>query len=223
MENASSLPNGKMIPPEKTWFRSFFLRTLLNGLFLVLPTIIIMVLLSVIFRFVFNLIAPISALLDKNAETHTFITNIVALLILISVIFLIGFILSDFRNKRSFKRFENTYLLRIPLYSTLRGTIDKFSGQKKMPFSQVVLVDAYNTGVLLTGFITETVSKDIYTVFVPTAPNPMNGNIYHVPAAQLRFLDIEPEKAMRSIVGMGTGSSELFAAEEIVQEKEAIN
>ena len=87
-----------------------------------------------------------------------------------------------------------------------------------MPFSQVVLVDAYNTGVLLTGFVTETVSGDIYTVFVPTAPNPMNGNIYHVPASQLRFLDIEPEKAMRSIVGMGTGSSELFTAKERIME-----
>jgi len=223
MENATTLPNGNTVPPEKKLSRSFFFRTLLNGLFLVLPTIIILVLLSVIFKFVFNLVAPISALLDKNAETHTFITNIVALLLLISLIFLIGFIMSDFRNKRSFKRFENTYLLRIPLYSTLRGTVDKFSGQKKMPFSQVVLVDAYNTGVLLTGFVTETVSKDIYTVFVPTAPNPMNGNIYHVPASQLRFLDIESEKAMRSIVGMGTGSSELFAAKEKIQEKELMN
>jgi len=222
MENLTSMPNGRKIPTEKKWSRSFFFRTLLNGLFLVLPTIIILILLSVIFKFVFNIIAPISALLDQNSETHTFITNLVALMILISLIFLIGFIMSDFRNKRSFKRFEDTYLLRIPLYSTLRGTVDKFSGMKKMPFSQVVLVDAYNTGVLLTGFITETVSKDIYTVFVPTAPNPMNGNIYHVPASQLRFLDIEPEKAMRSIVGMGTGSSELFAAKEIVQEIKGI-
>lgn len=215
MKNTTSLPTRKIVSQEKKWTRSFFIRTLLNGLFLVLPTIIILVLLSVIFRFVFNLIAPISALLDKNADTHNFITNIVALLLLISVIFLIGFILSDFRNRRSFKRFEDSYLLRIPLYSTLRGTIDKFAGQRKMPFSQVVLVDAYNTGVLLTGFITETVSKEIYTVFVPTAPNPMNGNIYHVPASQLKFLDIEPEKAMRSIVGMGTGSSALFEADEI--------
>lgn len=223
METPTSIPVKKIVPPEKKWSRSFFFRTLLNGLFLVLPTMIILILLSVIFKFVFNVVAPISALLDKNSDTHTFITNVIALMILITLIFLIGFITSDFRSKRSFKRFEDTYLLRIPLYSTLRGTIDKFSGQKKMPFSQVVLVDAYNTGVLLTGFITETVTKDIYTVFVPTAPNPMNGNIYHVPAAQLRFLEIEPEKAMRSIVGMGTGSSALFEAKEIIQEMENLN
>ncbi len=127
------------------------------------------------------------------------------------------------QGQKSFKSFEDKYLLQIPLYSTLRETIAQFSGLKKMPFSQVVLVDAYNTGVLLTGFVTETVTKGIYTVFVPTAPNPMNGNIYHVPASQLKFLDIEPEKAMRSIVGMGTGSSALFAAKYRVQEKESLN
>jgi len=220
MENATLLPNGKMTSPENKYSKSFFIKTLLNGLLLVLPTIIILFLLSLIFKFVFNLVAPISALLDKNAETHAFFTNVLALLILISLIFIIGFFMRDFRNKRSFKRFENKYLLQIPLYSTIRETITQFSGLKKMPFSQVVLVDAYNTGVLLTGFVTETVPGNIYTVFVPTAPNPMNGNIYHVPASQLRFLDIEPEKAMRSIVGMGTGSSALFAATEMIQEKD---
>ena len=126
-------------------------------------------------------------------------------------------------NKKYFKSFENKYLLKVPLYATILDTIAKFAGTKKMPFSQVVLVDAYNTGVLLTGFVTESASEGIFTVFVPTAPNPMNGNIYHVPASKLKFLDIEPEKAMRSIVGMGTGSSSLFAAKIRVEEIDSLN
>ena len=223
MKNPTSLQNEKMISKEELWTKPFFIKTLMNGLLLVLPSIIILFLLSLIFKFVFNLVAPISSLLDKNAETHTFIINILALLILIALIFIIGLIMRNARGKRSFKVFEDDYLLQIPLYSTLRETIAQFSGLKKMPFSQVVLVDAYNTGVLLTGFVTEIVTADIYTVFVPTAPNPMNGNIYHVPASQLRFLDIEPEKAMRSIVGMGTGSTALFAAKDRVQEKEPVD
>ncbi len=121
------------------------------------------------------------------------------------------------RGHSYFKVFEKRYLNHIPLYSSIKETVAQFSGLKKMPFSQVVLVDAYNTGVLLTGFVTETVTDDIYTIFVPTAPNPMNGNIYHVPVKQLKFLDIEPEQAMRSIVGMGTGSTKLFSAKERVQ------
>ncbi|HSI76503.1 MAG TPA: hypothetical protein VK957_11420 [Lunatimonas sp.] len=43
-------------------------------------------------------------------------------------------------------------------------------------------MDAYNPGVLLTGFVTETVAEGDYKVFIPPASNPLNGNIYHVPA-----------------------------------------
>lgn len=212
MKKANSLPIRENVSFDKFWSKPFFIETLLNGLFLVLPTIIILFLLSLIFKFVFNIVSPISALLDKNAEKHEFLINLLALLILIVFIFIIGLVMRSARSKKSFQSFESRYLLRIPLYSTLHETIAQFAGLKKMPFSQVVLVDAFNTGVLLTGFITENAADGIYTVFVPTAPNPMNGNIYHVPVSQLKFLDIESEKAMRSIVSLGTGSSALFAA-----------
>lgn len=219
----SSPQDKRNIPLAKFWSKPFFIETFLNGLLLVLPTIIILFLLSLVFKFVFNLVAPISSLLDKNGVKNELLINILALLILIVFIFTIGLIIRSARSKKSFKGFESRYLLRIPLYSTLQETIAQFAGLKKMPFSQVVLVDAYNTGVLLTGFITEKAAEGIYTVFVPTAPNPMNGNIYHVPAAQLRFLEIEPEKAMRSIVGMGTGSSVLFASKLRAEEVENLD
>lgn len=218
MKKTTNLQNLEKVPNDKLWSKSFFIKTLINGLLLILPTIIILFLLSLIFKFVFNIVAPISSILDQNSDSHAWFINVLALLILIALIFIIGLIMRDARGKKSFKSFEDKYLLQIPLYSTLQETVAQFSGLKKMPFSQVVLVDAYNTGVLLTGFVTEKVTEGIYTVFVPTAPNPMNGNIYHVPVAQLKFLEIEPEKAMRSIVGMGTGSNVLFAAGDRVPE-----
>jgi uncharacterized membrane protein len=223
MKKSTGLPPQRKIPLSSFWSKPFFIGTLLNGLLLVLPTIIILFLLSLIFKFVFNLVSPVSALLDKNADEHKFLINILALLIVIVLIFLIGLVMRSTRSIKTFKTFEGKYLLRIPLYSTLQETIAQFSGLKKMPFSQVVLVDAYNTGVLLTGFITEKAGDGIYTVFVPTAPNPMNGNIYHVPATQMKFLDIEPEKAMRTIMGMGTGSSVLFVAREKTEEVEELD
>ena len=79
-----------------------------------------------------------------------------------------------------------------------------------MPFKQVVLVDPFDSGVLMTGFVTEKINEDLYTVFVPTAPNPTNGNIYHVPKTRLHLLTSKADEAMRTVVGMGTGSSCLF-------------
>lgn len=72
---------------DKFWSKPFFIKTLLDGLLLVLPTIIILFLLSLIFKFVFNIVSPISALLDKNAEKHALLINLLALLILVVFIF----------------------------------------------------------------------------------------------------------------------------------------
>ena len=105
---------------------------------------------------------------------------------------------------------EDNFLVKAPLYVLVRDTVQQFSGLKKMPFSQVVLVDPYGNGVLLTGFVSEEVTPDLFTIFVPTAPNPLNGNIYHVPKSNLIFLPVSPEVAMRSIVSMGNGSSALL-------------
>lgn len=222
MENTTSFQSEPESPLKKKWNKTFFIETLISGLLLTLPTIIILFLLSFIFKFVFNLVEPISAVLDKNSESHALLIKVLSLLILIAFIFIIGLIARDTRSRRYFKTFERKYLLQIPLYSTLQEIVIQFSGSKKMPFSQVVLVDPYNTGVLMTGFVTEIVSTDLYTVFVPTAPNPMNGNIYHFPISRLKFLDIEPEKAMRSIIGMGTGSSMLFESKDSTSEVDSL-
>ena len=99
-------------------------------------------------------------------------------------------------------------LSRIPFYSTLRDTVQQFFGRKKMPFSQVVIAEVMNTK--MTGFVTDERDDHTFTIFVPTAPNPTNGFIFHVKESQLEFLDARPEDAMRTIFGMGTGSSKLF-------------
>lgn len=217
MDNQHSFPTTTQEPKqnrESIWSKTFFIKTLVNGLLLMLPIIIVIFLLSLIFKLVFNIVEPLSSILDRNADSHTVLTNILALFILFLFIFIFGLIVRNRKGQHYFTKFESKYLIQIPLYSSIKETVAQFSGIKEMPFSQVVLVDAYNTGVLLTGFVTESTDNEIYTIFVPTAPNPMNGNIYHVPAKQLKFLDIEPEKAMKSIVGMGTGSSLLIKAKE---------
>ncbi len=218
-QNTGLTPPDPQFEKEHFWSKQFFIKTVLNGLLLILPIIIVLFLLSIIFRLLFNIIAPVSALIDHNSDSHTWFINLISLLILVVFIFLFGLILRNRKGQLYFTTFERKYLVQIPLYSSIKETVTQFSGMKKMPFSQVVLVDAYNTGVLLTGFVTEAVNDDLYTVFVPTAPNPMNGNIYHVPRNQLTFLDIEAEKAMKSIVGMGTGSSLLFLANKKINYK----
>ena len=80
-----------------------------------------------------------------------------------------------------------------------------------MPFSEVVEVDIFNNGTRMIGFISDEMSDGRYSVFVPTGPNPTNGFIFLVDKAQLHFVDVAPEEAMRTVVGVGTGAKEHFS------------
>jgi uncharacterized membrane protein len=62
----------------------------------------------------------------------------------------------------------------------------------------------------MTGFITDEIQDNYYTVFVPTGPNPTNGFIFHVPPERIEFLDVKTEEAMRSIIAVGSGSSKFI-------------
>ena len=199
---------------EDKWTRQYIFKTLLDGALLVLPLAIILFVLSLLFKFVFNLLVPISNLLSSGSEEPHWSVNFISLLVLLVFLFIIGLAVRNRAGKFYFYYLERNYLSQIPLYTVVRDTVQQFTGLKKMPFSQVVLVDPFKTGVLMTGFVTEEISQDMFTVFVPTAPNPTNGNIYHIPRDCIRFLEVGPEKAMRTVVGMGTGSSCLFTLDE---------
>ncbi len=192
----------------------YYINILLQGVIVSLPVAILLFLLFLGFKLVFNILSPISNLLSPESFGAHWVMNILSLLVLLGFFFLVGWLVRNQAGKNYFKKFENEYLCRIPLYATVRDLVQQFSGYKKMPFSQVVLIDPFNTGILMTGFVTEELENGMYTVFVPTAPNPTNGNIYHVPSSRLKNVDIKAEKAMSTVVGMGTGSSCLFIPED---------
>lgn len=168
---------------------------------------IILILLSVLFGFIFKVVAPITALLDHGGGTPEWILNLLSVGIVLAVVFLFGMLIKSAKGKDYFIGIEKKYLMKIPLYTLVHQTVYQFSGLEKLPFSEVVLVDPYKTGTLMTGFVTSRINENLFTVFVPTAPNPMNGNIYHIPKESIQFLTVTPQDAMRTIMGMGTGSS----------------
>lgn len=180
---------------------------------------LILILFSLVLNFVFGLVEPLSALLDLGKDEPRWWIKILSLAIFLTIIFGIGLLVRNRKGRHYFKRFERRYLWKIPLYSVAHQTINRFIGMKDLPFRQVVLFDPYNTGTLMTGFVTEKISEELYTIFVPTAPNPMNGNIYHAPKSSLTFLTISAQVAMRTIMGMGTGSGDMMKGMKIEEEK----
>ncbi|MCE7053390.1 DUF502 domain-containing protein [Algoriphagus sp. AGSA1] len=195
---------------EKKSRRGIILDSLLQGFLILLPLTIVLILLSIVFNFIFGFVAPLSSALDPGSENPHWLINILSLAIFCVFIFLIGLLVRNKVGKFYFKNFEKKYLTKIPLYNLIHQTVYQFVGLKKLPFSEVVLLDPFRSGTMMTGFITDQIGEELYTVFVPTAPNPTNGNIYHVPKELITFLTASTQDAMRTVMGMGTGTADML-------------
>lgn len=194
--------------------KKFLVTTLIGGFVVLLPLAIFVLTIKLIINLVSSLLAPISSLLKNELDLQVpdALISIIAFTIVILLCFAIGLFVRTRFGQNSLRYFERTYLLRLPLYGVIKETVQQFTGAKKMPFTDVVLVDIFSNGTRMTGFITDEHASGNYTVFVPTGPNPTNGFIFHVTKEQITRLDADTrtDDAMRTIIGVGVGSSSVM-------------
>ena len=198
-------------PEQKQHFRRikrFFITTVIGGFAVVLPIGLLVFVLQFLYKIVTDVLSPLRAVIGVSPDVQIWILNAASIVIIVVAFFLIGLLVRTSIGRKAHSLIDNKVLSRVPFYSTLRATVQQFFGRKKMPFSKVVIANVMD--VKMTGFITDEREDHTYTIFVPTAPNPTNGFVFHVDENQLQFLDVRPEEAMRTIFGMGTGSSDLL-------------
>ena len=190
-----------------------FLRTTLIGGVVALAPLTLIILL---FRWVINLIGrTLTPLVDTILQDpdpnpyFRFAVYLISVTAILLFFFIIGLVVRT-RLVRFMNRAEDRYLLKIPGYKLVKETVQQFFGKNRSFFKEVVLVDIFNTGTLMTGFITDD-QGDIISVFVPTGPNPTSGNIYHFPKDRVIRTSAPVDLGMKTIISCGAGSAEVFA------------
>ena len=192
-------------------FRKFLSTTLIGGMVALAPLTLIILL----FRWVINVIGrnltPLVDTILQDPDPDPFFKLALYMLTFITILlffFIIGIVVRTrmvvFLNKA-----EDKYLGRIPGYKMAKETVQQFFGKNRSFFKEVVLVDIFNTGTLMTGFITDD-QGEIITVFVPTGPNPTSGNIYHLQKERVIKTKSSVDNGMKSIISCGAGSQEIF-------------
>ena len=204
--------NPSQSPETDTRRTPSFKELLFKGIAVVLPAVLLLLIGQAVLNFSLRILRPISAWLDPGFTERQWVVDLISLGMLVGILLIIGFLMRNRLAISELERFERNFLRRIPLYAMLRETVNQFTGLKKMPFSEAVLVDPFNSGTYMTGFIAEQSADGYYTVFVPTAPNPTNGFVFHLPESRINFTKVRPKDAMRTVVGMGTGSEVMFAS-----------
>jgi uncharacterized membrane protein len=188
----------------------FVVTTILGGLVVVLPLSLLGFLIRLLFNFIIGVIQPLSSLLGFSDHVNEWLINLLVLAIILVLFFLIGLAVRTEIGQRLFQNMEEQWLKPLPFYTIIRETVQQLFSKDKMPFSKVALVDPFGSGTLMTGFVTAELPNGFFTVFVPTAPNPTNGFIFHIPPDRITMVDAGTEDAMRSVISLGIGSGKLF-------------
>lgn len=109
----------------------------------------------------------------------------------------------------------NAIISKIPLlnkiYLGIQQVIDSVAVNKKKLFERAVLIeypkkDSYCIGFVTsktTGEIPAKTSCDMYSIFVPTTPNPTSGFLLFIPKIDVIELDMTVETAIKTVMSAG--------------------
>ncbi|MBF5059256.1 DUF502 domain-containing protein [Candidatus Neptunochlamydia vexilliferae] len=141
-------------------------------------------------------------------------SKLLILLCLVLFTFLLGMIARWFFFK-ALINLSDKILHRIPLvnkvYKTTQEIIKTIFVTDKSSFKQVVMVPFPKGGSYVMGLVSrespkvccEGVGEELYSVLVPTTPNPTTGFLLMYKKEEMIFLDLKPEQAIKYIVSCG--------------------
>ncbi len=142
--------------------------------------------------------------------------SLAALLLALGLVTLVGRLTRYYVGAKLVEISEG-WLLRVPLlnkiYSTVKQVKEAFAGNKST-FQQAVLIEFPRPGLYSLGFITSDQRNEVqvktpqavWSVFVPTTPNPTTGFLLYVPEDQLIRLEMSVAEAIKSIISLGAVS-----------------
>jgi len=205
------------IKPTKTKLQSA--RTaFLSGLLLLAPLAVTWVVFSWLITKVGGSFRPIFLVFVPDflrSENLNLIWNILATLIVVLMVTALGYV-SRYVLTAYFGRTAERFINNIPgvgsVYRTVKQIVDTFSAQKRNVFEKVVLVEYPAPGSWVVGFLTNRANGEIqartestmWTIFIPTTPNPTSGFLLFYPEEKVTVLDMSVGEAMKLIISGGT-------------------
>ena len=209
-----------------TDFRRFFVR----GLAAVLPTVLTVVIIIYVFRFVqgkignyinagvIYLLTKVQGVWDETQlwsawSRHWYLQGVGFVLAIVGIYF-IGRFVASFVGRAVWGMVERA-LIRTPvikqIYPNLKQVTDFFFRERRVEFSRVVAVEYPRKGIWSLGLVTgpgmrtlgETLGSQLLTVFIPSSPTPVTGYTITVRRDEVIDLPLSIDEALRFTVSGG--------------------
>lgn len=196
--------------------KSFLWLALLGGMTVVLPVAILVLLARWLYGFFSALVAPVSALLVTQTQWPQAVADMAVLGLMLLLFCLIGLLVMTSVGAWLYGQWERLLKRVAPGYKTISDVVGQLLGggqSSSLLSGEVALAQIYgeSSPARVTVIVTARHANGDFTVFMPTAPIPTSGIVYHLPASCVTLLpDISVEEAMKTIIACGAGSGALL-------------
>jgi uncharacterized membrane protein len=197
----------------------FYLRSLfINGIITILPITITLMVIGFAARVINRFFAPVRCFIHNTPLGQIPYAEFI---IIFGIILALGMVYRLFIIKSFFSAIDKL-LSSVPLIRTLhtgvRQLINSLTTQDSFSFKHVVLVEFPRHGVYSLGFVmsefppqaSPAEKKKLFSVYVPTTPNPTTGFLIICQEDQFQVVDLTRQEAMALIVSGGILQPERF-------------
>ena len=155
--------------------------------------------------------------LPQSLQRIPFFWDVMGTIVVVLLITAFG-LLSNYVLGKYFFSIGERAIQRIPgvgaVYHSVKQIVATFGSQNRNLFSKVVLVEFPRKGVWTLGFLTNKsqaepqslIGADIWTVFVPTTPNPTSGFLLMLPRTEVIELEMSVGDGMKMLISGGAVS-----------------
>lgn len=184
--------------------RSYFL----TGILVTAPLTITVYLTFVVFHFVDTQVSNI-----LPGQLYNGLPGL-GILIALSFFITVGWFATNFMG-RLVIRISEYIVHRVPiintLYKSVKQVFETLMGSQAQAFREVVLIEYPRKGCWTLGFVTgfyegeiqQAAPDDLVTVFVPTAPSPVNGFLLFVPRKDMIPMQMTVDEGIKMIISVG--------------------
>ncbi len=197
-------------------FNNFIKKSIIGGLLIISPILILIFAFRWAFSTVGQLIQPLTTPIALRSNAPDVAVDLLVIFLILTGCFIVGNLATTGSGKWLHARFDNTLAKLAPGYNLIKDIINQvFGDNSDSAFSKGEVAKARlfgaDTPTEVTGIITSRHGNGWLTLFVPTGPNPTSGMIYHLSPEQVELLPgIKVDEALRTIIACGAGSGALF-------------
>jgi uncharacterized membrane protein len=202
------------VPATQSRFVTFR-NAFLSGALLLAPLAVTIWIIKQVIEFFGGTIRPIyEGYLPSSLQRIPFFWDFLGTIVVVLLITAFGF-LSNYVFGKYFFSVGERAIQRIPgigaVYNSVKQIVATFGSQNRNLFSKVVMVEYPRKGVWTLGFLTNksqgeaqsAIGSDIWTVFVPTTPNPTSGFLLLLPKKDVIELEMSVGEGMKMLISGG--------------------